>query len=172
MERCPGCSARIREAVTCPRCRADLSLLISAEQESQFWLTKAINFYSKNKTEQSVGALCVSLGLKKTRTALVFRDFLIQRQCRNVLDLLVKKKLLAAKHQLYHVRQLIPKSNQLQKLQGFTDYLFAKNQEQLNLVLNVSSETKSQLRKSSFQSKFSNIVTQVSHLYKMFEKPG
>ena len=127
MDRCPCCNARLRETVICPRCNADLGAIINAEQSARFWLSKAIHYCLKSKTEQSIAALDLSLCLKKTRMAEVFRDFLIQRHCRDILDLLAKNQLLAAKQQLYSMRKLLPHSKQLQKLDGFTDYLLLKN---------------------------------------------
>jgi hypothetical protein len=59
----------------------------------------------------------------------VFSDFLIQRHCRGILDLLANKQLLPAKQQLYSVRELLPHSKRLQKLDGFTDFLLVKNQQ-------------------------------------------
>ena len=130
MDRCPCCNARLREAAICPRCKADLSAIINADKSAQFWLSKAIHCCLESKTEQSIAALDLSLCLKKTRMADVFRDFLIQQQCRGILDLLAKKQLLSAKQWLYSVRELLPHSKQLRKLDSFTDYLLVKNQQQ------------------------------------------
>ena len=130
MDRCPCCNARLGEVEICPRCKADLSAIINAEQSAQFWLSKAIYFCLESKAEQGIAALELSLCLNKNRMAEVFRDFLIQRHCRDILDLLAKKQLLAAKQQLYKVRELLPHSKQLRKLDSFTDFLLDKNQKQ------------------------------------------
>ena len=130
MDRCPCCNARLRELVICPRCKADLSAIINAEQSARFWLNKAIHYCLEGKTEQSIGALNLSLGLNKTRVANAFRDFLIQQQSRYILDLLAKKQLLAAKQQLSSVRELLSYSKQLRKLDSFTDYLLVQGQQQ------------------------------------------
>ena len=130
MDRCPGCNARLRELVLCPRCKADLSAIINAEQSARFWLSKAIYYCLESKTEQGIAALNLSLGLNKTRVANVFRDFLIQQQSRDILGLLEKKQLLAAKQQLYSVRELLSHSKQLRKLDSFTDYLLVQGQQQ------------------------------------------
>ena len=130
MDRCPCCNARLKEVAICPRCKADLSVIINAGQSAQVWLTRAIHYFLESKTEQSIAALELSLCLNKTRMAEVFRDFLIQRHCRGLLDLLAKKQLLPAKQQLYKVRELLPHSKQLRKLDGFTDFLWLKNQQQ------------------------------------------
>ena len=81
MDRCPCCKARLKEAVICPRCKADLNTIINAGQSAQFWLSKAMHYCLEGKTEQSIAALNLSLNLKITRMADVFRDFLIQQQC-------------------------------------------------------------------------------------------
>ena len=129
MERCPCCNARLRERVICSRCKADLSALISSEKAAQFWLSKAIQYWEKNKTEQSLSALEDSLHLKKSQLAIILRKFLIQRQCQDILDLLAKKQLLSAKTQLYNVRLLLPHSKQLQQVNTFTDYLLARKHQ-------------------------------------------
>ena len=129
MDRCPCCNARLREVAICPRCKADLSAIIDAEQSAQFWLSKAVHYCLESKTEQSIAALDLSLCLNKTRVANVFRDFLIHQQSRDILDLLAKKQLLAAKQQLYRVRELLSYSKQLRKLDNLTDYLLIKDQQ-------------------------------------------
>jgi hypothetical protein len=129
MERCPCCNARLGETILCPRCKADLNTVIGNEKAAQYWLSKAIQNLQESKTEQSIDALGLSLGLKKTELALLFRDFLIRQQCQDVLDLLAQKQLLPAKQQLYKMRNLVPHSKQLQQLHTFTDYLLAKPQE-------------------------------------------
>ena len=129
MERCPCCNARLRETIKCPRCQADLSAIIGTERSAWLWLSRAIQFWAESKTEQSLGALDISISLKKMKLAIAFRDFLIQKQYRDILDLLAQKQLLAAKQQLYRVRLLHAYSRQLQQLNGFTDYLLAKKQE-------------------------------------------
>jgi len=132
MDRCPCCNARLRETEICPRCKADLSVIINAGQSAQFWLSKAIYYYLESKIEKSIAALNFSLSLTKTGLAEVFRDFVIQQQCRGILDLLAKKQVLAAQQQLYRVRELFPHSEQLKKLNDFTDYLWLNNQQQSN----------------------------------------
>ena len=126
MERCPCCNARLKKAVECPRCQANLSDIIGAERSAQLWLSRAIQLWAESKTEQSLGALDISLGLKKTKLAVVFRDFLIQKNYRDILNLLAQKQLLTAKRQLFDVRLLCAHSRQLQQLNGFADYLRVK----------------------------------------------
>lgn len=127
MERCPCCNARMRETVICPRCRADLSAAIGAELSAQVWLSKAIKYCLEAKTDKSIRALDLSLHLKKTKLAVVLRDFLIKQQCNEILDLLAQKQLIPAKQRLYNVRLLFPQSKQLQQLNSFTDYLLVNN---------------------------------------------
>ena len=129
MERCPCCNARLRERTVCSRCKADLSVLISSEQAAHNWLAKAIHSCLAGNIEQSIHATAASLALKKIELALVFREFLIQQQCRDILDLLAQKQLLKAKQRLYSVRMLLPYSQQLQQLYSFSDYLLAQDQD-------------------------------------------
>lgn len=129
MERCPCCNARLRERTVCSRCKADLSVLINAEKMAQFWLVKAIHYCLAENIEQSVRAISVSLDLKKTNLALAFREFLIQQQCQDILDMLAQKQLIPAKQRLYSMRILLPYSKQLQQLYSFSDYLLVQNSE-------------------------------------------
>ena len=126
MERCPCCNARLKERVICSRCRADLTELINTEKSAHIRLAKAIQYWLSGESEQSIAAITVSLNSKKTRVALVFREFMIHQQCTDILDKLAEKKLLLAKQQLYRVRLLFPHSKQLQQLNRFTDYLLAQ----------------------------------------------
>jgi hypothetical protein len=126
MTRCPCCKARLRESEQCPRCKADLSLIIGSEQFARLWFSKAIHYWLENKTEQSITALECSLGQKESKIAVVFRYYIVQKKCQYILELLAQKQLLSAKNQLYSVRRLFPHSNQLQQLNVFTDYLLRK----------------------------------------------
>ncbi|GFO70979.1 hypothetical protein BJAS_P0156 [Bathymodiolus japonicus methanotrophic gill symbiont] len=129
MQRCPSCNARLKGRVICARCKADLTVLINAERSAQQWLTKAVEAYVAGNIEQSITALAISLSQHKTRLALVFREFIIERQCRDILELLAQKQLLQARQRLYQLRLLLPSSPQLQQLQSFSDYLFVNSQE-------------------------------------------
>lgn len=131
MQRCPVCHARLRERKVCSRCKADLSVLISSERAAQYWLATAIHDYLSGKTEQSINAMSVSLRLHKINLALALRDFLIQQQCRDILDLLAQKQLLQAKKSLYRVRTLLPYSKCLQQLSAFSEYLVCAEIERL-----------------------------------------
>ncbi len=123
IERCPCCNARLKQALCCPRCKADLSNIVSSEQSAQYYLSVAIQAMLNNNIEKSSMAISQSLHLKITRTALVFREFLIQQQTKDTLDLLAQAQLIAAKNKLYTLRQLIPHSKKLQQLEQFASYL-------------------------------------------------
>ncbi len=131
MERCPCCNARLKEALVCPRCQANLSAVIGAQQAAEQHLAKAIQYWAKSDKEQSIRALVLSLSLKKTQVAMLFRDFLIQKYYQEVVQLLEKKQLLSANQSLYHARKLISYSPKLQKLQAFTGYLLVKYHERV-----------------------------------------
>lgn len=128
IERCPCCNARLKQAIICPRCRADLNTLIKSEKSAQFWLTQSVQYLIENKIGQSSFAINLSLRLKRTKMAITFRDFLIHQQCKNILDLLAQTQLLSAKKALYHARELMPYNKQLQQLDAFTNYLLIKNE--------------------------------------------
>lgn len=137
MQRCPSCNARLKDRVICARCKADLTVLIRSERSAQQWLTKAVEACVANNIEQGITALVISLSLHKTRIALVFREFIIERQCRIILDLLAQKQLLAAKSSLYKARFLLPYSKQLQHLTSFSDYLHIHQHECESDIVNI-----------------------------------
>lgn len=127
IDRCPCCNARLKEAVSCPRCQADLNGMIAAEKSAELWLSKAIENLLDSNTEQSIAAINRSLQLKKTAMAEQLRGFLIQQQCKNILDLLAQAQIIPAKKALYQARSLMPYSQQLQILDTFANYkLFNK----------------------------------------------
>jgi hypothetical protein len=126
-ERCPCCNARLKQAVSCPRCRADLTAVIHAEKSAKLFLSQAIQYLIDDKVEQGCVALNRSLCLKKTKSAAVFRDFFIDQQYRIILGLLSQTQVLSAKDRLYHARLLMPYSKKLQQLNNFIDYLLAGN---------------------------------------------
>lgn len=126
MERCLCCNARLGEATTCPRCKTNLNTVIGNEKAAQYWLIKAIQNWKANEIEQSIATLALSLSLKKTKLALVFREFLIQQQCQDLLELLAQKQVLTAKQQLYKIQKLLPHSKLLQQLLKFTEYLLVE----------------------------------------------
>jgi len=129
MQRCPCCNARLRERVVCARCRADLSVLANVNQAAKLCLFEAIHYYLAKNLEQSITAINHSLVLKKTETALAFREFIATQQSEEILDLLAQKKLLQARQRLYSIRMLFPFSQQLQQIDVFSDYMLVKNPE-------------------------------------------
>ena len=134
MERCPCCNARLRERTVCSRCKSDLSQLINSEKTAQYRLSQAIQFHLQGNIGHCIAAIGISLGLKKIRLVVIFREFLIQQQCQEVLDLLAEKQLIFAKKKLYTARKLIPYSMQLQHLNSFCDYLLAQSQDHTDLL--------------------------------------
>lgn len=129
MQRCPSCNARLRERTVCSRCKADLTIVFSIQQAAELWLSKAIQNCHAENIEQSITAINLSLTLKKTRLALVFREYLIAQQCREALELLAQRKLQPARQKLYSARRLFPYSSQLQQLDSYSDYLLVKHPE-------------------------------------------
>jgi hypothetical protein len=126
MERCPFCQARLNEN-QCGRCQAELSRVLLVEQAALFWLSISIHEWAANRKESGLKALARSLGLKKNKLAIVFREFLIERECRSIIDLMAGKQILAAKQHIYELRLLLPHSQLLQELNLFTDYFLLKS---------------------------------------------
>ncbi|MFI3197647.1 MAG: hypothetical protein QX196_04910 [Methylococcaceae bacterium] len=127
MDRCPCCNARLTEAIFCPRCQADLSSVLGSEHMARYWLNNALQFWAMRESSMAILALTKSVNLKKTRTALVFRDFIIHRQCQQVLALLEQKKCMDAEKLLSMLRDLNPDDEFLKQLYGFTEYSLAKD---------------------------------------------
>jgi len=126
IERCPCCNAQLKQATTCPRCRADLNDIILVEQAAQYYLSDAITAMLNNDVEKTSLAINQSLKLKKTEMGLVVREFFIQQQNKLILDLLTQTQLLEAKRRLYDLRSIISYSKELQQLNLFTDYLLLR----------------------------------------------
>ena len=127
MQRCPCCKARLRDAVICARCKADLSSLADSEQAAVVWLERALDAYLERDFEQSIHAVALSLQLKKTDLAVALRDFITEQQCALILELLAEKQLIPAKKSLYALRHLQALSQPLQQLNAFSDYLLSTN---------------------------------------------
>jgi hypothetical protein len=128
MERCPCCNARLTGAQQfCPRCQADLGSVLNSEKLAKYWLSKALRFWLARETQMAILALTQSINLKQSPLALVFRDFIIKQQCRNMLECLEKKEYKEAKELLSWLLDLNPDNKLLRKLAGFTKYLLVKD---------------------------------------------
>lgn len=123
MQRCTCCNARMGDAGICPRCQTDFSHAQAAELAAQYFLAVAIQYCRQQHLEQCLKALQHSLHLHQSRLAARFRDFLIHQHSREILDLLAKQQVPAAKQRLFKLRLLLPHSELLQQLHAFTDYL-------------------------------------------------
>ena len=126
MQRCPSCNARLKDRIICSRCKADLSALMNSELAAQQWIHKALEFYINEEIEQSIAAITLSVNIHKSHLTFALREFMIDRQCRAILDLLAEKQVLEAKNRLYIARMLLPYSKLLQQLNAFADYLLVK----------------------------------------------
>ena len=80
MQRCPCCKARLKEEVSCPRCRADLQEIIRVQLLARYWFQKAIDYYLNKETQYCLDALTQSLQLQHSESVLLFRSFVIERQ--------------------------------------------------------------------------------------------
>ena len=90
---------------------------------ARYWLSNALQYWAIGESQMAILALTKSVNLKKMTTALVFRDFIIRRQCQNVLRLLTNKDYAKAKEALSPLRNLNPDNQFISQLHGFTQYL-------------------------------------------------
>ncbi|MGR9012591.1 MAG: hypothetical protein ACU83U_03010 [Gammaproteobacteria bacterium] len=119
MERCPCCKARLAGAEICPRCQADLGAVIGCEQHAQHWLRHAVRFWFEHEPMLAMLALIKSLRLNKTASSLIFCDFIVRQQRREVLSLLAEHKLTEAERRLCLLRELQPDNELFMQLHGF-----------------------------------------------------
>ncbi|WP_349431183.1 hypothetical protein Q9L42_012725 [Methylomarinum sp. Ch1-1] len=125
MERCPCCNARLRSVSLCPRCRSDLSHAAAAERGARDYLFRAIRHCQENNAELGLQSLAHAQSLKKTPLAAALGDFLLDRQRREISQLLAQKQLLPAKKRLYKLAKIAPGDEQLRLLNDFVDYQLA-----------------------------------------------
>ena len=130
MQRCPCCKARLSSGDTrCPRCAADLSQVVLCGQLARQWLSASVQFLSDREPEFAIHALKRSLAYQYTPTALIFRDFLLQKQYQDVFDLLAQEKWQPARQRLSLLCGLQSDDQGFRKLQGFIDFVALKNRE-------------------------------------------
>ena len=127
MERCPCCNARLRGVSLCPRCWTDLDNVLTAEQSARYWLAEAVRLWLQSETARSLDALERSVQLKNSDLALTLLDYIIDRFCREVLELLAQKQVRMAKQRLNGIQHLLPGNELLRQLNAFTDYLWVRN---------------------------------------------
>lgn len=123
MQRCPSCSARLKDSPHCPRCKADLELVFAAEKQALFWCSKAVEFWQHQEIQLAVLALKKSLALQQTDFGLVMRDFMIAQQCKKVVAWLAKNDLAMAEQTLLMLNCFQNQSQQLKQLQDFLQFL-------------------------------------------------
>ncbi len=80
MQRCPCCRARLNKEPQCPRCKADLSLALSAGAYADYWRQQAVAFYLNDQRESCLSALDQSLRLEHNAAVWQFKQFVSQRQ--------------------------------------------------------------------------------------------
>jgi len=86
MQRCPACDARLNESMSCRRCGADLSRVISCEGSAKAWLSVSLQALQATRPDVAVSAIVRSLSFKQTPAAKLLKDFLIQHQYRALYD--------------------------------------------------------------------------------------
>jgi hypothetical protein len=79
MERCPTCQARLKDAPVCPRCKTDLSSLLSIKAQAEGWLRQAFALLAAGDADQAFAAVEQSLRLKREPLALCLLGFLSKR---------------------------------------------------------------------------------------------
>lgn len=104
MQRCPCCNARLIDAASCPRCKADLQEIIHVQQLAKICYQKAIAFYLQNEMQNCLDALTRSLQLRHSESASLFKAFAQEKHKqtteffklqRTVQNFIVHSKLLA-----------------------------------------------------------------------------
>jgi hypothetical protein len=123
MERCPSCSARLKESLHCPRCKADLELVFASEKLARFWCSKAIEFWQQQEIALAVLSLKKSLDLKQTELGLKLCDFMIVQQCKQAVAWLTKEDWGMAERTLQTLSCFQNQSQQVKQLQGFIEFL-------------------------------------------------
>ncbi|SJM90923.1 conserved hypothetical protein [Crenothrix polyspora] len=123
MERCSCCNARLSGALTCPRCQANLTDVVSSEQRAQHLLEQAMQLWFAQESKLAIMVLSKAISYKKTPAAVIFRDFMVRQSCSKVLALLAQYKYKEAQQTLTLLRTLHPTHQLLVQLQGFTHYL-------------------------------------------------
>jgi hypothetical protein len=123
MERCSCCNARLSGQLTCPRCQANLSDVISSEQRAQQLLETAIQLWFSQEPKLAVLTLTKAISYKKTPAAIVLRDFILRQSCAKIITLLAQFKYQEAQQLLTLLRALHPTHTLLSQLQGFIHYL-------------------------------------------------
>lgn len=80
MQRCPCCNARLQEAASCPRCKADLQKIMRAQQAAGILLRNALTYYLNDDRQACVDALNRSLQLYHMDSAALFRGFVLAQK--------------------------------------------------------------------------------------------
>jgi hypothetical protein len=80
MEYCPTCRARLKGALTCPRCGAEVSLLLEIVTQAELWRKQAINLLRQGDWVTANLAITHSLSLKQDPFTLLVQNFILQYQ--------------------------------------------------------------------------------------------
>jgi hypothetical protein len=126
MERCSCCNARLNGALSCPRCQADLTDVISSEQRAQQLLEQAMQLWFGHEPKLAIQSLSKALPYKKTSASLIFRDFILRQSCSKVVTLLAQGNYLQALQTLALLAELHPTHQLVRQLTGFSQYLLSR----------------------------------------------
>jgi hypothetical protein len=123
MDRCPCCRARLAGAQSCPRCRADLSMLIAARKAADRHLKQSARYWQQNQVPAALKSLEQASHLHHTPLADALRRFMLACHYQTVSCLLSQRNYLHAKSRLHSIRRLAGHDKRYRLLNAFTDYL-------------------------------------------------
>lgn len=126
MERCPCCNARLTGAVCCPRCQADLTGVIGSADRAQQLFANAVRLWFADERHLAIVTLAKAIRLKQLPSALILRDFIMQRQYRRIMALLAEARCKEAKQAIGLLAELTPENPLLIQLSAFTEHLATK----------------------------------------------
>ena len=75
MDRCPTCNAKYKGSPVCYRCKSDLSVIISIENQAAFHLAQAKHYIKDRAYDNALDALNKSLHLIKTEEGLNLKSY-------------------------------------------------------------------------------------------------
>ncbi len=127
MQRCSCCKARLAESAQCPRCGTDLSRSRAAAAWAKIRLTEAIVYSQTDETGRCLEALQQSLLLQANPLARQLLDFFVERESREIVQLLAQKQILPARRKLQVLKNRLPKHELIRQLHAYADYLSLNN---------------------------------------------
>lgn len=78
MTRCHHCQARLNGETACPRCHADLRLVLAVAADAEAALRRGVSCLAQGEPTQAQNALRTSLTLRRTPLATYLLDFMAE----------------------------------------------------------------------------------------------